>query len=358
MHTDLGALEALQADDLERWLDAGERVQASYTPWASSERAASGATGRSAAAAGGFNLDPSYIRYPHGQKPGELQPLAAPEGGGSWYVQQKTIDGYAEFVAIHDPEGDLLRGHGAKNTVAPFEQPNLPELEVDFEEQFRKNALAARRSKRGLKWAVLGLGGDRIFTLTQRDLIPSYQQAWSLWSRFEQSCSKRFENFKCVAVVEPHKNQGYHIHFVCNRFFDVSSMRLWWHRVLTGRALRGILRGDDSPGNIQVGSPHGTRKIAKYLSKYLGKSFEAIQSVRIKRYAASKGIRAPLVTRTRMPSSAGGEVHRLRCRAEADGWKVEAVFEGAVMGRALIWMQCSRRIPVYKHSIARCSTVG
>jgi hypothetical protein len=343
VQSDLGAPEALQAEDFERWLDEGTRVQARYAPYASASGESRAERGSAAAAAGGFNLDPSYIRYPPDRKSRQLQPLEPPAGGGSWYVQQKTIDGYAEFVAIHDPEGDLLRGHGSKNTVEPVEQPLLRELEVDFEEQFRKNAIAARRSKRGLKWAVLGLAGDRIFTLTQRNLIPTYAQAWALWSRFEQACSKRFENFKCVAVVEPHKDGGYHIHFVCNRYFDVSSMRLWWHRILTGRPLKGILRGDESPGNIQAGNPHGTRKIAKYLSKYLGKSFEAIQSIRIKRYAASKGIREPVITRSRMPSSVGGEVYRLRCRAEADGWKVEAVFEGSVMGRALIWMQCSRR---------------
>src|ERR1700682_297765 len=117
MQTDLGALEALQAEDFERWLDEGPRVQAAYTPWASSEQQAAAGGGCSAAAAGGFNLDPSYIRYPPDRKPRQLQPLEAPGGGGSWYVQQKTVDGYAEFVAIHDPEGDLLRGHVTKTTV-------------------------------------------------------------------------------------------------------------------------------------------------------------------------------------------------------------------------------------------------
>jgi hypothetical protein len=301
---------------------------------------------RSAAGEAGFNLDPSYIRCTHPTKTREIAPLEPVGGGGSWYVQQKSIDGYAEFVAIHDPDGDLLRGHGAKKDTVQREivdQPVLAELEGDLDDMFRKNEIAARRSKRGLKWAVLGLAGDRICTLTARGRIPDYAQAWGLWSQFEQACSKRFANFKCVAVVEPHTIDGFHIHFVVNRFFDVSSMRLWWHRILTGRALRGILRGEESPGNVEVGRPHGSRKIAKYLAKYLGKSFAGIQSVRIKRYASSKGIREPILKRSRMPSSAGGEVHRLRCRVEAEGWKVEAIFEGTVVGRALIWMQCSRR---------------
>jgi hypothetical protein len=257
-----------------------------------------------------------------------------------WYVQQKSVDNYAEFTAIEDPDGDLLRRGARKEVVSKDVQPDL---EMDFEELMRKNVVAARRSKRGLKWAVLGLASDRIWTLTARGRIATYREAWALWSQFEQACSRRFANFQCVAVVEPHAQEGYHVHFVTNRFFDVSSMRLWWHRILTGKKLKGILRGEESPGNIQVGKPHGTRKIAKYLSKYLGKSFEALQSVRIKRYAASKGIREPTRVQSRMPCSLGAEVYQLRRLAEADGWRVEAIFEGAIMGRRLIWMQASRK---------------
>lgn len=332
--------EAEQLADLEEWLARGAHSQGSMPIAASCRfRAEPG----SAAAEGGLNLDHSYIRCTEPPKQREIPAFSDPVHGGSWYVQQKTVDAYSEFVAIEDPEHDLLRGsRGGGDKVKP-EVTEQPDLALDWAELERRNEIAARRSKRGLKWAVLGLAGDRIWTLTARGRISSYAQAWALWSQFEQACSRRFVNFKCVAVVEPHALEGFHIHFVTNRFFDVSSMRLWWHRVLTGRKLTGILRGEDSPGNIEVGKPHGARKIGKYLSKYLGKSFAAIQTVRIKRFAASKGIRAPIVSRSRMPSCVGGEVYTLRRRAEADGWKVEAIFEGSIMGRRLIWMQCARQ---------------
>lgn len=336
------ALEAEQLADLEEWIARGAVAQGSGRHSASGAfRAERGC----AAAEGGLNLDHSYIRCTEPPKQREIPAFVDPPGGGAWYVQQKTVDNYSEFVAIEDPDHDLQRGsRGGGEKVKP-KVTDQPELAMDWEELERRNEVAARRSKRGLKWAVLGLGGDRIWTLTARGRISSYAQAWALWSQFEQACSRRFVNFKCVAVVEPHALEGFHIHFVSNRFFDVSSMRLWWHRVLTGRKLKGILRGEDSPGNIEVGKPHGARKIGKYLSKYLGKSFAAIQTVRIKRFAASKGIRAPIITKTRMPSCLGGEVYRLRRRAEADGWKVEAIFEGSIMGRRLIWMQCARKKP-------------
>jgi hypothetical protein len=333
-------LEADQLADLEDWI---ARQTGAQDHGRIPALCATRPEGACAEAAPALNLDHSYIRCTEPQEPLEIPAFSDPPGGGAWYVQQKTVDNYAEFVAIEDPEHDLLRrSHGGDDKVKR-EVVDQPELPIDFAELERRNEVAARRSKRGLKWAVLGLGGDRIWTLTARGRIENYSQAWALWSQFEQSCSRRFANFKCVAVVEPHTLDGFHIHFVTNKFFDVSSMRLWWHRILTGRKLKGILRGEDSPGNIEVGKPHGARKIGKYLSKYLGKSFASLQAVRIKRFAASKGIRAPIVTRTRMPSCIGGEVYRLRRRAEADGWKVEAIFEGSIMGRRLIWMQCARK---------------
>jgi hypothetical protein len=333
-------LDALSPEWLPSWLAGAQNTsELADSPASGASRAERGC----AAAEGGLNLDLSYIRCTGHPPTREIDSPGAQKGGGSWYVQQKTVDTYAEFVAIHDPECDLQRGHGSKKDTPASQGPSA-DVEINFDDLFRKNEVAARRSKRGLKWAVLGLGADRIFTLTKRGRIESYAEAWALWSKFEQACSRRFANFKAVAVVEPHTLNGFHVHFVVNRYFDVSSMRLWWHRILSGNhKLRGILRGADSPGNVEAGKPHGTRKIAKYLAKYLGKSFEGLQAVRIKRYAASKGIRPATVVRTRMPSSSGAEVYHLRRRVEADGWKVEAIFEGSVMGRPLIWMQCSRR---------------
>lgn len=339
------ALEAEQAADLEVWLNKATRVQAQGNPPQASAREAAAGGLRPDAAGGGLNLDPSYIRCTHTPTTAENRPFRPAGEDGPWYVQQKVVDDYCEFVAIEDPERDLLRGNRGGGEKIQKEVADQPSLELNFDELFEKNEKARRRSQRGLKWAVLGLAGDRIWTLTARGRIATYREAWSLWGKFEVECSKRFPKFKCVAVVEPHTIDGFHIHFVTNGFFLVTSMRLWWHRILTGRKLAGILRGEESPGNVQVGNPHGSRKIAKYLAKYLGKSFEGIQSVRIKRYAASKGIREPVVTRTRMASSAGGEVYELYRRAEADGWKVGGYMEGSIMGRKMIWLQCMRSKP-------------
>jgi hypothetical protein len=337
------ALEALQAEDLERWFARASHPQADRSTLAPPPGASERSELLRRAASGAFSLDHSDIRCTEADNPHQIALPGALLGSGSWDVQQKHIDGYAEFLAIEDPEGDFRRSGGKRSDkVEPVVQ--LP-VEMDFEALWLKNQAAARRSKKGLKWAILGLGGDRIFTLNARGRIPTYQQAWALWGKFERECSRRFVGFKCVAVVEPHTLDGFHIHFVCNRYFDVGMMRLWWHRILTGRKLRGILRGAESPGNIDVGNPHGTRKIAKYLSKYLGKSFAEIQSVRIKRFASSKGIRAPVVSRSRMPCSVGAEVYLLRQHAESLGWRVEAIFEGSLMGRRLIWLQCSRAMP-------------
>ena len=263
---------------------------------------------------------------------------------GEWHVQQTTVDDYSEFIAVEDEDHQFTRHAKKKSKSAP---PESLEEQIDsFAEMFDKNAKAGRRAKRNLKWKVLMLRGDRIWTLTTRGGIEFFDEAWRLWGQFERYCSRRFSTFKYVVVMEKHKSGFFHIHFVTNKFFDVSSMRLWWHRILTKKPLKAILQGAESPGNIQVSKALKTRKLGGYLAKYLGKTFECLYSrddgsiMRVKRFASAKGIGDPPRRRTRMHARMGEHVYRLRNLAEAAGWKVEAIFEGQIAGRRLIWMQC------------------
>jgi hypothetical protein len=255
---------------------------------------------------------------------------------GEWCVRQKTIDGYTQIFAIDDPLRDFAR-RKPRSTATTKKQ--RPKVDPDEFEIVRRREHAVRRSRNGLKWAVRGLGGNRIFTLTKRGRIESIPEAWKLWGKFERLASMRFKGFQTIVVIEPHERDGFHIHFVANRFFDVSSMRLWWHRILTGERLRTIKRGEESPGNVDVDRPHSGEKIAKYLGKYLGKSFREITG-RLKRYACSKGIRKATIVPSRMPRSLGAEVFHLRSILESQGfYRQLRVFETMVMGRRFIWME-------------------
>jgi hypothetical protein len=125
-------------------------------------------------------------------------------------------------------------------------------------------------------------------------------------------------------------------------------MRLAWHSVLLGEPrLRQFKRGEESPGNVKLSDcGGGHKKLAKYLAKYLGKTFEETRGTRAKRFATSKGIEQPLVECGRMPPQIrhGVEVLFLRGQLEGEGWKVSGIFESSLPnGERLIWMQATRR---------------
>jgi hypothetical protein len=313
--------------------DAERRAERASSPAARSGAERSGAEGA-------LSLD--YRTY-----------VAPAQSSGEWHVQQTVVDDYCEFVAVEDPEHSLRRRSKREAEEGTLEE--VVDQAARDERLLLRNAAAVRRAKRACKWKVLMLRGDRLWTLTTRGGIRTREEAWKLWGQFERYCSRRFRSFKVVVVMEQHKSGTFHIHFVSNRFFDVNSMRLWWHRILTSTSvdsdgvirrnphrLEAVLKGEASPGNVDVSKVLRSRKLAAYLCKYLSKGFEALCDARIKRFASSKGIGEPLRIRTRMHALMGEHVYRLRVWAEANGWAVEGIFEGAVAGRRLVWVQCKR----------------
>jgi hypothetical protein len=270
--------------------------------------------------------------------------------GGEWHVQLTQVGDYGEFIAVEDSDGSLLRHfrkHSTPSTASSTSVDSRSQDDIDAH-RLEKLMAAGRRAKRNCKWKVRMLGADRLWTLTTRGGIKSRPEAWELWGQFERYCSRRFPKFKCVVVMERHQGGGandqcWHIHFCTNRFFPVDSMRLWWHRILTGRALQGPMRGADSPGNIDVSRVLGGGKLSGYLAKYLTKSLideMGEPSTRVKRFASSKGIGEPAKSRSRMAARCGEHVYRLRVLAESCGFRVEGIFEGTVAGRSLVWMKC------------------
>ncbi len=289
------------------------------------------------------NLDPSHIRVPNTSHVGEIDREAPRWSDGEWCVRQKTMDGYTQIFAIDDPDRDFSRPRSRSKSDKDYVSASVKKRSVPDEfEVAQRLKKAVHRSRKGLMWAVRGLRGDRIFTLTKRGRIQSKGEAWALWRKFKRIAVMRFKGFEAIVVIEPHTVDGFHIHFVVNRFWDVSVMRFWWHRVLTGERLKTVLRGEDSPGNIEAGNPHRGEKIAKYLGKYVGKAFQGIPG-RAKRYACSKGIRKPTITPLRMPRSMGAELYHLRQLLELQGFRNCRSFETGVMGRRFIWMEGTRR---------------
>lgn len=271
-----------------------------------------------------------------------------PDGAGEWHVQQTFVAGdpYCEFFAVEDFDGQLLRHfRQRKKTSLSVDSRSLEDVEAH---RVEKQRASGRRASKNCKWKIRMLGADHMFTLNTRGGIRTYADAWALWGQFERYCSRRFRNFKCVVVLERHGGGGpnhgtFHIHFAVQGFLPVQSMRLWWHRILTGRALRHPLPDAESPGNIDAKWFPARAKLQRYLAKYLTKTFAeelAEPSRRVKRFASSKGIGEPERVRSRMSARCGEHAYRLRCLAESAGFAVEGFFEGSIAGRAFIWMQC------------------
>jgi hypothetical protein len=304
------------------------------------------------AAAGGPNLDNrTYVAPPLARETGE------------WHFQQTVAHAYCEFLAVEDIDGSLCRGGRRTETVKELrsELGVLEEVvdDVELEADRRKlQMIAVRRSRRNLKWKVLMLRADRLWTLTTRGGISTREESWRLWGEFERYCSRRFVGFKSIVVHERHKSGAWHIHFLTNRFFDVNSMRLWWHRILTSTyvdsdgvvrpnpdRIQAPIRGEGSPGNVHVDRQCAGVKLAAYLGKYLGKGFVAEPGKRTKQFACSKGIAEPVRVRGRMHALMGEHVYRFSRRVAESGWTINGgIFEGVTPdGRRLLWVRCRSR---------------
>jgi len=329
-------LEADAAAALAHWftLEHQRRETGSPPPLGASVASPEGSASRTLASL--------HIGLTGTQPAGRDRPPVPTDDVDNWAVSEKSFGGHLEVVALYDPDGELSRRHRPpsqvkkKRDVEPWQ---LEELRVR----------AARRSRAALMWKVRCLKADNLFTLTKRDRIPTWDEAWRLWKLFEQMCSRRFRKFDYVVTIEPHQIDGWHIHFCVRGYFHLNTMRLFWHRVLLGQPrMLEFLRGDMSPGNVKMSERcGGQKKIGKYLAKYLSKTFSELRGEgRVKRFASSKGIETPTLKRSWMPSCAGGEVFFLRRRIEAMGYKITGMFESCVRGNVpMIWIQAESRAP-------------
>lgn len=155
-----------------------------------------------------------------------------------------------------------------------------------------------RRAKTAVRLKVTELAPSALVTFTTRDVLTLDQLLWC-WQHFTRSLRLAGVDFEYLAVPERHPKNPAHLHLhVAYRGrtpFDV--MRRFWHvalEALHGRRVRCILRGSESPGNIDVQRIKAretvarVRKIARYISKYITK--DLIAEFNRRRYWPSKGI--------------------------------------------------------------------
>jgi hypothetical protein len=155
-----------------------------------------------------------------------------------------------------------------------------------------------RRAKTHVRLNVVELAPTALVTFTTRETMSLDALLWC-WQYFARLMRDAAFEFEYVAVPERHPSNPDHLHLhVAYRGrtpFNV--LRRFWHMALEarhGRKLRCILRGTESPGNVDVQtikareSVARIRKIARYISKYITK--DLISEFNKKRYWPSKGI--------------------------------------------------------------------
>lgn len=172
---------------------------------------------------------------------------------------------------------------------------------------------AASRSKRKMRHLVKNMMADHLVTFTKTEGpntrywsgedFASWEDGgraawerengafwgaaeWSkAWDRFRRLLTRFLGDFPYVAILEKHKKGNYHLHVAwCGRV-NVGIVRKMWLAALGG----GVGAGNIDAKKIKVpaGGDRASR-IARYISKYVSKHFEADARFNKKRYWASR----------------------------------------------------------------------
>lgn len=176
----------------------------------------------------------------------------------------------------------------------PRPDPSKPRDEESLER-------SQRRAKTAVRLTVTELAPTALVTFTTREILSLDELLW-VWGHFTRSLRRSGLDFEYVAVPERHPSNPdhLHLHVAYRGRTPFGVLRRLWHVALEarhGRAVRCILRGKESPGNIDVqtvksrDSLRRIRKIARYVSKYITK--DLISEFNRRRYWPSKGINLP-----------------------------------------------------------------
>lgn len=184
------------------------------------------------------------------------------------------------------------------NSIREGGRRSTPKDKDDATKQRDLEKCAYRAAKR-VRQLCLEIRADRLLTLTSRALLKDYDEVVKTWKKFMRILESAGEKFDYVAVPELHKNgEHYHIHAAINGFVRVELLRRCWQIALGGK---GDESGENALGNVDV--RRNKRKhhnlirqivgVAKYISKYISKSYLEHHQFNRKRYWAPRTIKLP-----------------------------------------------------------------
>jgi hypothetical protein len=133
------------------------------------------------------------------------------------------------------------------------------------------------------QWAAWAGGGSQEW---QDDNAAFWtEEQWlAAWDRMRRLLVRQIGHFPYVAILERHKKGNFHLHVAWCGKANVKLLRRMWLSILGGRGAGNV---DAKWMKVPAGQDRACR-IARYISKYVTKSFEDNPRFNKKRYWASK----------------------------------------------------------------------
>lgn len=195
-------------------------------------------------------------------------------------VQSFLHGGYESTVRLINMEkvGAAMDGYGPCGKRSKPEELNPDHI-----------AKAAARAKRKSRHLIRNMGATHMTTFTVRETeqtgFRTRGQWLELWDRYRRLLTKALGGeFPYVAVLERHEKGNFHLHVAWVGRVNLNIVRPIWWTVCGGRGM----------GNVHARyfkvPPGGDRaaRIARYISKYVTKSFAEEPDFNKKRYWASR----------------------------------------------------------------------
>lgn len=221
-------------------------------------------------------------------------------------------------------------------TTGEWDDPGAVRGEGDRE---ASRLASAKRARRVMRQRCKGMGLDVLGTLTYRENVQDRERVLSDWKEFVRRLRRVLPSFAYVAVLEKQKRGALHLHFACRRLpreLQRDGVRIKSYSVIY--AIWKSVTGE--AGGSFRDSSRKTRgsalRVAKYIAKYVGKTFEeAERDLNKRQYFAGGEWAVPIVERRLFPLDAVSDAYGYAAACHADGAENDVFIDGRFN---LVWI--------------------